>query len=98
MGDFNNHECYTNSTWNAGIVKDSFNKIKCTTFTPENGTSLGNYKIDHIMARGMSIKNPEYSWDFKKRYPEHYKTEPTYCSGTPDHAILKAVVPNKANQ
>lgn len=62
----------------------------------KNSNVVGKALIDHIIAKGLGIKDLKYSWDFvseKNGYgnlkPEDYKS---HLVGLPDHAILSATV------
>ena len=73
----------TLDTWSA-VIKNSKTNV------------VGKALIDHIIAKGLGIKDLKYSWDFvseKNGYgnlkPEDYKS---HLVGLPDHAILSATV------
>ena len=79
------------------MVDGDFNTLDTWSAVIKNSKDeVGKALIDHIIAKGLGIKDLKYSWDFvseKNGYgnlkPEDYKSD---LVGLPDHAILSATV------
>lgn len=81
------------------MVDGDFNTLDTWSAVIKNSNVVGKALIDHIIAKGVGIKEVidlKYSWDFvseKNSYgnlkPEDYKS---HLVGLPDHAILSATV------
>ncbi len=96
-GDFNNGN-YAHRLWNWELIVDTFGGAGCVLYTPieryswkRNGYE-GGFKIDHIVARDVTLTNPLYSWDFMKRDTLIYANGDNFQPpvGYPDHAVLTA--------
>lgn len=69
------------------LLREETNSINFEIHTPEESTSWKNFKLDHILTKGLNLINPMYSWNFTKR--ESYQPN---TLGIPDHAILTATI------
>jgi len=96
MGDFNNG-MYKQPNWNWDLIENSFDE-DYKIHTPIKGFSWkkngykNGFKNDHIIAKGLKITDPQYSWEFMKSDKEAYNHGENFNPkvGYPDHAILIA--------